>query len=213
MYGSALRQAQGERFFWIGFDLKYLSKIHSAAFTLLEVMVVLAVIAIITAVALPAIARSSPERKITQQAERIKQVIDLMCENAELDGRELGFAVSKNSYQVLIPPSASESLPADGKAAPWQAFKGREVFAKFALPEGMQLALTLGSKAEIVELSDELPPVPQLVCLAASELPEFRLSVSIGTAGDKISRTIVAQPPSVEKLANWTATIEATPPR
>ena len=184
---------------------------NSAAFTLLEVMVVLAVIAIITAVALPAIARSSPERKITQQAERIKQVLDLMCENAELDGRELGLAVASDSYAVLIPPSASEPLLADGKVAPWQAFKGREVFAKFALPEGMQLALTLGSNAEIVELGDELPTTPQLACLAASELPEFRLSVSIGTAGDKISRTIVAQPPSVEKLANWAAMIEAIP--
>ena len=184
---------------------------NSAAFTLLEVMVVLAVIAIITAVALPAIARSSPERKITQQAERIKQVLDLMCENAELDGRELGFAVSKNSYQVLIPPTTTEPLLIEAKVEPWQAFKGREVFAKFVLPEGMQLALTLGSNAEIVELSDELPITPQLPCLAASELPEFRLSVFIGTAGDKISRSIVAQPPSVEKLANWAAMIEAAP--
>ena len=179
---------------------------NSGAFTLLEVLVVLAVITIITAVALPAIVRSSPERKITLQAERIKQVIDLMCENAELDGRELGFAVSKNSYQVLIPPR--DNSEAD---APWQAFKGREVFAKYELPEGMQFALNLGNSAEVIELKDELPLTPQLPCLATSELPEFRLSVSIGTAGDKISRTIVAQPPSVEKLANWAAMLEVSP--
>ena len=179
---------------------------NSKAFTLLEVLVVLAVIAIITALTLPAIARSSPERKITQQAERIKQVIDLMCENAELDGRELGFAVSKNSYQVLMPPTDNSEAE-----APWQAFKGREVFAKYELPDGMQFALSLGNNAETIELSDELPLTPQLPCLAASELPEFRLSVSIGTAGDKISRTIVAQPPSVEKLANWAAMIEVIP--
>ncbi len=178
----------------------------SAAFTLLEVMVVLAVIAIITAVALPVIARSSPERKVTQQAERIKQVLDLMCENAELDGGELGFAVANNSYQVLIPP-ADASEP----EAPWQAFKGRDVFARFDLPDGMQLALTLGKNAEIIELHDELPAAPQLPCLSTSELPEFRLTVSIGSASDQISRSIVVQPQSVEKLSNWATMIEARP--
>ena len=166
----------------------------------------LAVIAIITAVALPAIARSSPERKITQQAERIKQVLDLMCENAELDGRELGFAVANNSYQVLIPP-ADASEP----EAPWQELKGREVFARFDLPEGMRLALTLGNNAEVIELHDELPAAPQLPCLSTSELPEFRLTVSVGSAADQISRSIILQPPSLEKLVNWTTMIEVRP--
>ena len=179
---------------------------NSAAFTLLEVMVVLAVITIITAVALPAIARSSPERKVAQQAERIKQVIDLMCENAELDGRELGFAVAKNSYAVLIPPP--ENSEAD---APWQPLKGREVFARFDLPDGMRLGLSLGENQEVIVLHDELPSAPQLPCLAASELPEFRLTVAIGSGADQISRSIVMQPPSVEKLANWAAMIEASP--
>ena len=175
---------------------------NNAAFTLLEVMVVLAVIAIITAVALPAIARSSPERKVAQQAERIKQVLDLMCENAELDGRELGFAVANNSYEVLI-------LPANNAPdAPWQAFKGREVFARFDLPDGMRLALSLGENAEIVELQDELPNAPQLPCLSASELPTFRLTIAIGVAPDQISRSITAQPPRVDELANWSAMVE-----
>ena len=181
---------------------------HSAAFTLLEVMVVLAVIAIITAVALPAIARSSPERKIAQQAERIKQVLDLMCENAELDGRELGFAVANKSYEVLIPPADSSESD-----APWQAFKGREVFAKYDLPDGMRFTLSLGNSAEVIELSDQLPATPQLPCLATSDLPDFRLTISIGVAADVIKRSIIAQPPSVEKLLNWSAMIEALPER
>ena len=181
---------------------------NSAAFTLLEVLVVLAVIAIITAVALPAIARSSPERKVMQQAERIKQVLDLMCENAELDGRELGFAIANNRYEVLIPP-AENSEP----DAPWQAFKGRDVFAKYELTDGMRLTLSLGENAEVIELRDELPAAPQLPCLSASELPTFRLTVSIGSDADQISRSIILQPPSVEKLANWSAMIEALPER
>lgn len=181
----------------------------SAAFTLLEVLVVLAVVAIITAVALPAIARSSPERKVTQQAERIKQILDLMCENAEADGRELGLAVAKNSYQVLIPPDASaEVRPAGEAVESWQAFKGREVFGKHDLPDGMQFALNLGQNLEGVELLDELPQKPQLPCLAQSELPEFRLTVAIGAADDKISRSIVMQPPSTEKLVNWASMLE-----
>ena len=72
----------------------------------------------------------------------------------------------------------------------------------------MQLALTLGNNAEIIQLGDALPAKPQLPCLATSDLPEFRLTISIGTAADKINRTIVAQPPSVEKLANWAAMLE-----
>ena len=179
---------------------------HSAAFTLLEVMVVLAVIAIITVVALPAIARSSPERKVTQQAERIKQVLNLMCENADLDGRELGFAIANKSYEVLIPPADSSKSD-----APWQAFKGREVFAKYDLPDGMGFTLSLGNSAEVIELSDEVPATPQLPCLATSELPEFRLTISIGVAADAIKRSIIAQPPSVEKLVNGSAMIEVLP--
>lgn len=180
---------------------------NSAAFTLLEVLVVLAVITIISAVAIPAIVRSSPERKVTLQAERIKQILDLMCENAEIDGRELGFAVANNSYQVLIPPTPSSAAVGD-VIEPWQAFKGRDVFAKHDLPDGMQLTLSLGSRLEAVELGDQLPQTPQIPCLAMSELPDFRLTVSVGTAGDKISRSVVIQPPSVEKLANWAAMVE-----
>jgi prepilin-type N-terminal cleavage/methylation domain-containing protein len=186
-----------------------------AAFTLLEVLVVLAVIAVITAVALPAIARSAPERRVLQQAERIKQVIDLMCENAEIDGRVLGFIAAKNRYVVRVPPT--ENTPANRRAVageadakiPWEDIKGRPVYAQYELPDGMYLELRLGVNNDFIELSDEPADVPQLPCAGVSELPEFRLTVVLGSSGDAVSRSVVPQPPSVVKLANWASMIEA----
>ncbi len=184
------------------------------AFTLLEVLVVLAVIAVVTAVALPAIARSSPERRVLQQAERIKQVIDLMCENAEIDGRVLGFDVAKNRYGVRMPPIEKPSADPNSVGTsndaklPWDAIKGRDVFAMFELPDGMRLELRLGVNNEQVELGDELADVPQLPCAGVSELPEFRLTVALGVGADAVSRSVVVQPASVEKRANWATMIE-----
>jgi general secretion pathway protein H len=185
---------------------------HARAFTLLEVLVVIAVIGVIVAVSIPSIAKQSPERQVLAQAERLKQIIDLMCENAELDGLVLGLGLARNRYGVLLPPSAGND-PETQEKPPWESPKNRAVFAPFTLPEGMQMTLTIGLNNETVSLTDKLPNEPQLPCAGSSELPEFRLRLQLGDDENAIRHTLIPQPARIDQVSNFAVMIEANSTR
>jgi general secretion pathway protein H len=185
--------------------IHYMKGITCQGFSLLEILVVLAVVALISAVAIPAIARGNPQRQLVAQAERLVQVLNLMCENAELDGRVMGLAIGRNQYAVLAPVAASGADKSD--APTWEPPKSRAAFAKFALPNGIALALVLGAKQESIELTQALPNTPQLPCAGTAELPEFQLRLSLTGQENAVSLTVVPQPASREVISSAAAMI------
>jgi type II secretion system protein H len=182
-------------------------KLRTLGFSLLEILVALAIITLIATVLTRGIQFDSSERVLQQQAVRLVSVINWMCESAEADGRVLGLSMAQSSYAVVMPPSNSEAprrasadTPADGE---WQIPPNREMFANFELPEGLTLALRLNDDPGAIALLEKRPPRPQLVCAGNSELPNFEISVGIASkahgadALDKLVR-IINQPPSLE---------------
>ena len=165
-------------------------------FTLLEVLVALAVVAVILAVLIPSLVRQSPERQLESETERLRRVMDLMCERAELDGRVLGLALANASYAVQMP---GKVLPEAGKEAPWEVLSGA-VWAAHNLPKGISLSLQTGSRGEQAVLNDELPTKPQLPCAGQIELPEFALQLRLALDDGALERVLVAMPASADQL-------------
>jgi type II secretion system protein H len=140
-------------------------QLHRRGFTLLEILVVVLVISIISAVAIPAIARTSPERKVELASTRLVAVLERMCEQAENDGRVLGLALSRKAYGV-------RSLRANS----WQAFTDNSSYANHELEPGLGLKLWLQERESA--LPDQLANKPQLACAGSSEIQNFRLEIA-----------------------------------
>ena len=182
----------------------YAARVKQHGFTLLEVLVALAVVAVVSAALIPSLVRQSPERQLETETDRLRRVMDLMCERAELDGRVLGLAISNSSYAVQIP---GKILPEPGKEAPWEELKGA-VWATHTLPKTMTLSLQTGSRGEVAELSDELPSKPQLPCAGQLELPEFALRIRLPLDEGPLERLITAMPASADQLQSGAVQVQ-----
>lgn len=180
------------------------TKPSSSGFTLLEVLVALAVIAVVSALLIPAIVRQSPERQLETEVDRLRRVMDLMCERAELDGRILGLAIANSSYAVQIP---GKILPEPDKETPWEGLQGA-VWGAHTLPKGMTLSLQTGSRSELAVLTDELPTKPQLPCAGQIDLPEFALSVRLQGDEQPLERVLVAMPASAEHVQTGSVQVQ-----
>lgn len=159
-------------------------------FTLLELMVVVVVIAVVTAAILPAIARQNPERQLLAEARRLELVLNEMCSSAELDGRVLGLGLGKGVYAVYAPSREG-----------WEVLKKSPAYEAHTLALGISLTLQIDEKE--IELPDDLTGEPQIPCAGSDELPPFKLELrSAGTpvrqrlAPDLASGELVLSDPS-----------------
>lgn len=180
------------------------TKRSAYGFTLLEVLVALAVAAVVSAVLIPSIVRQSPERQLETEVDRLRRVMDLMCERAELDGRVLGLAIANTSYAVQVP---GKILPEPDKEPPWEVLKGA-TWQAHTLPKGMTLSLQTGSRSELADLTDELPSKPQLPCAGQIELPEFALRVQLQVDEQPLERVLVAMPANAEQVQNGSVQVQ-----
>jgi type II secretion system protein H len=173
-------------------------------FTLLELLIVLAIVALVCALAIAGFSAAQPTRKLDAEAERLKQVMDLMCEQAESDARVLGLSLARNLYAVMQPPvPVTLAEQADAQPKPWKQLPNRPSFATRTLPAGMRLALRLGSSQRAVDLGEKLPDQPQIVCAGNLELGEFELQIILGKDENEIRRRIIATAPSIEQISSF----------
>jgi type II secretion system protein H len=185
-----------------------------SGFTLLELLVVVAVIAILTAVLVPRIAGNADVNQLDLESERVHRVLNAMCERAEQEARPLGFALWQNGYSVLQP---SEDKQPDGdvqalsqqsgstqqvsRRTIWLEIKSAPLFARYEVPEALTFALRFPEQRErAVELEDDEPRVPQIVCLNSAQLPAIELELAINQH-QRWVRTAEADLESLQPLA------------
>lgn len=106
---------------------------HSVTgFTLIEVMLVIALVGVMVAAIQFTFSANKPENKLHQAAERFSAVFHLAAEYALLNNVELGLAVKDNQYQFV---------GFDGVR--WQVLPEQAVFAPETLSDDLILTLKL----------------------------------------------------------------------
>ncbi len=110
---------------------------YARGFTLLEIMVVLVIIAAISAIAIPHLF-SSPERRLKDEGRHLASLLRLAEEEAQLRGVPIRWTAFADRYRFELPD-------ADGA---WQVMRERP-FAPRSLPKGMRI--------ESVRLQDGMP--------------------------------------------------------
>lgn len=143
-------------------------------FSLVEVLVVVAVLAVTTGIAVVAVRGVGIERTLEREARRFADFARIACERAVATGREHGIHVAGTRYGASLVRRGQWTLERSGALAP------KEV------ADGTRLRL-FRDGIEVV-LDATLDGDPALACLPSGELTPFELVVAAvaGTAEERV---------------------------
>lgn len=146
-------------------------------FTLLEILIVMVLIALLTAAAVNTINFAVSDANAKTEAQRIAALATLAAEEALLTGREYGLRIGDDELQFLL---------FDDAAGQWQPLTEEDrVFRPRAIPESLSYELVLEGQA--VKLGDseaaddpdeDVPEPPQLMFLSSGEITPFTLTIA-----------------------------------
>ncbi|WP_333606958.1 type II secretion system minor pseudopilin GspH [Arsukibacterium sp.] len=157
---------------------------HQAAFTLLEIMLVILMIGLLSTMVLLTFGADTPQQKLEKEADRFQQLFQYVSETAMLQQQEWGLYLQADGYGFLY--------YRDDK---WQLAEHPDGVRPHQLPEPIVLHLELeGLPGEELNLlsqldwqledddaqqqddKDKVPALPQVFILSSGEISPFRLS-------------------------------------
>lgn len=130
-------------------------------FSLIEVLVVVAVLAVTTGIAVVAVRGVGIERTLEREARRFADFTRLVCERAVASGREHGIHVAAGRYGASLVRRGEWTLEREGALAPHDVAEG--------------VRLRLARDGVDIDLAASLDGDPALVCLPGGELTPFEL--------------------------------------
>ncbi len=139
-------------------------------FTLIEILVVLFIISIVTAVALLTIGKNE-QREVKRFAEELTQILTLAEEQAMLQPTVLGLALNQDSFHF-----ASYQLETDKKKNYWKPLQDN-LLGKHRIPSDIEVNIKMGKESKAV--SHE----PQIIISTNGDLTPF--TIYVGKQGEK----------------------------
>ncbi len=160
----------------------------AAGFSLLELLVVLVVVGIFFGAVMLSSGLVGSDRDVEQQARRLKSVIDLVREEALMQGRDYGVLFGNDGYRFYF---------YDYEEDAWVEPADDALLAHHALDENLDIELhvedrDLELEPENAETRDTLEtPEPQVLILSSGELTPFEVVVRRET--DRAGYRLVAE--------------------
>jgi general secretion pathway protein H len=156
-------------------------RVGDRGFTLLEIMVVVAIIGIFIGVTVLSTDLVSFERRLEQQANRMGPLVSFATDEALLQSQDFGILICERSYHFFI---------YDYELEDWIPYAMRP-FDAHGLEPDMIMSLTIDDREVILETAEEafppewnMPPTeaelermpdPQILILSSGEITPFRL--------------------------------------
>jgi general secretion pathway protein H len=139
-------------------------------FSLIEIMVVIAIIGLITAVVMIKFTGSSRDTELDQEAERLDALFDYVREQAELQTRDFGFRASDRGYSFVV---------FDVLANQWRPVEEDDALRDRELPEGLEPHMVVEGRSIVLdrEKKDLKDFQPQILIFANGDLSSFELSL------------------------------------
>lgn len=143
----------------------------SAAFTLVEVLVVVVIIGVLAAGAVLAVSATGHDRELEREGERLATLIDYVREQGEMQAREFGLRVVPGAYGFVS---------FDPRREHWVAVEDDEVLRERQLPAGLELRLRIEAREVILRR----PPrhgdgaedyTPQVMLFSNGDVTAFEL--------------------------------------
>lgn len=147
-------------------------------FTLLELLVVVVLIAILTAAAISTLNFVASDADAETEARRVAALASLAAEEALLTGREYGLRLDDDEIVFLL---------FDELTGQWQSLAEDDTFRPRPVPESLDFDLViegqeikLGNQSgdETGETDEDVPEPPQIMFLSSGEITPFTLTIS-----------------------------------
>jgi len=146
--------------------------VSTRGFTLIEMLVALAILVVIAGVLVMSMAGAGNEPRLRREAERLQARIDAACERAELSGRDLGLHLGEGSYAFSKRRGEDFELQTEAPLAPYQ------------LPADIRLQL------DEPELGPVVSEDPLMLCFASGERTALLLDL-LAASSDPAYRLVV----------------------
>ena len=146
--------------------------VRSRGFTLLELLVVVLIIGLFAGAAVLSLGVLGNDRDLKREALRLHSLMELVHEEALMQGRDFGVLFSGSSYRFLI---------FDYQSGAWTEPTNDNFLRERQLPEPLKLALRLDDRD--VSLEENLTDAtdteePQIMVLSSGEMTPFEAAFS-----------------------------------
>jgi general secretion pathway protein H len=138
--------------------------------TLIEILVVLVIIGILAMLATLSVGILGEDREIEDEIRRLTGGIELLQEQAQLEGRD---------YGILLETARYEFLRFDAFEQRWKAVEGDAALAARELPAELTFELVLEGRPLLLRREpNQDARLPQLVAWGSGEMSPYRLTLS-----------------------------------
>lgn len=143
-------------------------------FTLLEILVVLVIMAIGTAMAVFSSGILDADRDVARETRRLHALLEMAQEQAVFQGRTIGLEIEERSYRFFLYDRRPDD---DGKMISlWVPMDDDEIFRRRSLPDDIVVELFVDERnLQLPVADDDEAPVPQILLLSSGDISTFEI--------------------------------------
>jgi len=153
---------------------------HARGFTLVEILVVVVIIAVISAGVLMSINLTGRDQELEKESNRLLTLVNYAREEAELQTREYGLRMQEGSYQFVS---------YDALKGTWRTIIEDDALRERKLPVGLSLKLVVEGRAVVLHAENDKP----VGLKTATDIPDLTPQMMIFSNGDLTSCEITLQ--------------------
>ena len=144
--------------------------VRARGFSLIEIMVVITIIGLITAVVMIKFVGNNRDTGLDQEAERLSALFDYVREQAELQTRDFGFRANDRGYSFVV---------FDVIANQWRPVEEDDALRDRELPGGLEPHVVVEGRSIVLEREkkDLKDFQPQILIFANGDLSSFEISL------------------------------------
>jgi general secretion pathway protein H len=138
------------------------------AFTLIEILVVVTIIAVIIGVVVLSVNLTGRDAELHRESKRLDALIAMAREQAEMQVRDFGLYLQKDSYRFLV---------FDARRQAWRDIDDSAMRER-TLPDGLEIELVLeGRPVVLAPLLGTSTALPQILLYASGDLNSFDITM------------------------------------
>ena len=143
-------------------------------FTLLEILVVLVIMAIGTAMAVFSTGILDADRDVAREIRRLHALLEMAQEQAVFQGRTIGLEIEDRSYRFFLYDRRPDD---DGNMISlWVPMDDDDIFRPRTLPENLAVELFVDDRnLQLPVADDDEVPAPQILLLSSGDISTFEI--------------------------------------